>query len=376
MPRKGENLYKRKDGRWEGRYILGYAAQGKAKYGYVYAKTYTEAKRRLNECKAGNLLKAAPAKPCRVEEALRLWETYIRNRVKESTYARYAFLIRRHILPAFGQRPLDSMNAYVVEQWTEHLLREGRLDGRGGLSPKTAADILAVLKSVLAYARENGYTSGCHLETLPIKRQAREMRVLSAWEQKKLENVLLTDTDPIKMGVLLCLYSGLRVGELCALRWENLDLSAGILRVSQTMQRVQNTQQGAAGKTRVILTEPKSGCSRRIIPLPGFLAERLAGYQAPPRAFFLTGQENCFVEPRAVQYRFQKYVREAGLEDVNYHALRHTFATRCVELGFEVKSLSEILGHANVNITLNRYVHSSMELKRTNMEKLQLAVSR
>ena len=138
------------------------------------------------------------------------------------------------------------------------------------------------------------------------------------------------------------------------------------------MQRIQAIDGAALTKTKIIITEPKSKCSVRNIPLPSFLVEIANGFMADPQAFILSGEVNHYIEPRTMQNHFKSYVAESGIQNVNFHALRHTFATRCVELGFEIKSLSEILGHANVNITLNRYVHSSFELKHSNMNKLTL----
>lgn len=199
------------------------------------------------------------------------------------------------------------------------------------------------------------------------------MRVLSKKEQQQLECVLMQDTDLTKFMVLLCLYTGIRIGEACALRWEHLQLDSGILKVRETMQRIQ-APQNIAAKTRVIITEPKSACSKRDIPLPKFLIQYAAQFQTERKAFVLTGETDQFIEPRTLQNRFRNYVKASRIEHANYHALRHTFATRCVELGFEIKSLSEILGHSNVNITLNKYVHSSIELKKQNMEKLNPAM--
>ena len=136
------------------------------------------------------------------------------------------------------------------------------------------------------------------------------------------------------------------------------------------MQRIQETNIGAACKTKVIITEPKSDCSIRDIPLPSFLVEIAGQFAGHPKAFILSGERGKYVEPRTMQNRFKSYIAESGIDDANFHALRHTFATRCVEVGFEIKSLSEVLGHSNVNITLNRYVHSSFELKHFNMNKL------
>ena len=178
--------------------------------------------------------------------------------------------------------------------------------------------------------------------------------------------------DLCKFGVMLSLYTGIRIGELCALQWVNLCLDSSTLKVRKTLQRIQDLSTGAETRTKVIITDPKSQCSVRNIPMPAFMVELAGRFEAEPMAYVLSGAESRYIEPRIMQERFKQYVAEAGIADANFHATRHTFATRCVEVGFDIKSLSEILGHANVNITLNRYVHSSFELECSNMSKLTL----
>lgn len=202
-----------------------------------------------------------------------------------------------------------------------------------------------------------------------IRQEYKTMRVLTAFEQHKLTSVLLHDTDLCKLGIYLALCTGIRIGELCALKRENIQFETGLLTVRNTMQRVQI--ENFNSKTVVIITEPKSKNSVRDIPLPSFIIDICKKYYDMLNSsdYLLTGTAK-FMEPRSLQYRFKKYIKESELENVNFHALRHTFATRCVENGFEIKTLSEILGHVNVNITLNRYVHSSIDLKRINMERM------
>lgn len=207
------------------------------------------------------------------------------------------------------------------------------------------------------------------------KETNREIQVLSIKEQKLLRDYLVTDLDKTKFGILLCLYTGIRIGELCALRWEHLNLDQGVLSIQETMQRVKNVSNAGSSKTHITITTPKSKCSIRDIPLPSFLIELAKSVESSPKAFILTGSKTKFIEPRTLQNRFKKITLECNIRGVNYHALRHTFATRCIEVGFEIKSLSEILGHANVNITLNRYVHSSFKLKQENMNKFCTAVN-
>ena len=296
-----------------------------------------------------------------------------KNRVKESTFSRYNHLVERHIQPLLGSYPISEISTVLLDECIDYFLQNGRLDGNGGLSPKSVSDIIVVMKSSIRYALGNGYHVNCSPAGLSVKRSKKDMRVLSKKEQQQLECILMQDTDLTKFTVLLCLYTGIRIGEACALRWEHLRLDIGILEVRETMQRIQ-VPQNIATKTKVIITEPKSACSKRDIPLPRFLIQYAAQFQTDRKAFVLTGKKDQFIEPRTLQNRFRNYVEASGIEHANYHALRHTFATRCVELGFEIKSLSEILGHSNVNITLNRYVHSSIELKKQNMEKLNPAV--
>lgn len=370
MPRKGENIYKRKDGRWEGRYILSYNADSKAKYAYVYGKTYGEVKQKLTEGKGKNKQANSPPKRSSTyTELLDAWlhSTYLNT--KESTQARYTHLINTHIKPHLGCYTLSQLSTEIIEAFIEQQLTNGRLDGQGGLSPKTVTDILTIVKSTIEYAKYKDLQIICNLSKLSIKKKEKEMRVLSQSEQEALITVLINEMDRYKFGVLLSLYTGIRIGELCALQWEDFCISQNTLKIRKTMQRIQDLGNGSISKTKIVITEPKSQCSVRDIPLPLFIVEIARPFMSNPKAYILTGNDR-YIEPRTMQNRFKGYVKESGIELANFHALRHTFATRCVEVGFEIKSLSEVLGHANVNITLNRYVHSSFELKHSNMNKL------
>ncbi len=372
MSKKGENIYKRKDGRWEGRYIRLYDENGKAKYGYVYGKSYGDVKQRLLEKKAflSNHTEALSRCSSLYTDVLDAWLQSTRINIKESTYARYSHLIETHIRPQLGKYPLSKISTQLIEGFIETQLNSGRLDKNGGLSAKTVTDILTIVKSTMEYARYNDLIVSCHLSKLTIKKKDKEMRVLCQSEQDALIRVLIADMDLYKFGVLLSLYTGIRIGELCALQWEDISIVNSTLKIRKTMQRIQETNIGAASKTKVIITEPKSDCSVRDIPLPSFLVEIAGQFVGHPKAFILSGERGKYVEPRTMQNHFKAYIAESGIDNANFHALRHTFATRCVEVGFEIKSLSEVLGHSNVNITLNRYVHSSFELKHTNMNKL------
>lgn len=373
MSKRGENIYKRKDGRWEGRYIRIYDENGKAKYGYVYAATYREAKQKLEVKKGAKKdaqIDSTPGSNMPYGKLLDGWLQFTCVNIKESTHARYFCLVETHIRPALGKYPVCKISTQLLEEFIREQLRWGRLDGTGGLSPKTVTDILMIIKNSMEYARDNGINITCNLQKLTVKKKDKEIRVFTQSEQSALVNVLLNDIDRYKFGVLLSLYTGIRIGELCALLWEDVSIPAATLKVRKTMQRIQNIDAGAATKTRVIITEPKSQCSIRDIPLPQFIVEIAERFADHPKAFLLSGDKYRYIEPRTMQNHFKTYIKESGINDANYHTLRHTFATRCIEVGFEIKTLSEILGHANVNITLNRYVHSSFDLKCANMNKL------
>ncbi|MCD7708655.1 MAG: site-specific integrase [Clostridiales bacterium] len=310
----------------------------------------------------------------RYGEVLDEWLVFMRIRVKESSYARYRNMVEAHIRPELGSCRLSEMSMTLIETFIVNKLKGGRIDGRGGLSEKTASDMLTVIKSTVDFAVCHGYPVSCSLGKLTVKKKEPKMRVLCQSEQDALVRVLTADMDLCKFGTFLALYTGIRVGELCALQWEDVDLHGCKLMVRKTMQRIQVTDALARSKTKIIISEPKSNSSVREIPLPSFLAETAKNFAGPSEAYVLSGKADRYVEPRTMQNHFKRYAAESGIGDVNFHALRHTFATRCVEVGFDIKSLSEILGHANVNMTLNRYVHSSFAFKQQNMEKLTLSM--
>ena len=365
MSKKGENIYKRKDGRWEARYIKGYDFSGRARYVSCYGRTYREAREKLNAAKAallqGNL--PAPGSRKRFGTYCDEWLCLNKTRFKESTYEKYETALEKHIKPGLGGCAVSALSTALVGRFGQELLDDG-------LSPKTVRDILTVVHAVLAYTQTQ--EPGLHpVKVVYPKENRREMRVLSRDEQRRLTAYLLTDMDECKFGVLLALLTGLRVGEVCALKWGDISLAERTLTVSSTMLRLKDYDVSAPQKTKIVLTDPKTSTSVRVIPLTDYATKLCRRFRvSDPDAFLLTGESGRYVEPRTLQYRMGKYAADCGLAGVHFHVLRHTFATRCVEVGFEIKSLSEILDHTSPKFTLERYVHSSMELKRTNMDKL------
>ncbi|MCD7753911.1 MAG: site-specific integrase [Clostridiales bacterium] len=367
MSRKGENIFKRKDGRWEARYIKGYDISGKAKYGFCYGKTYTEARAKVTILKSeyvvGNENNKAKGKQ-KFSYYCDRWLEQHKVAIKPSTYAKYSYILEHYIKPLLGDYHPCALSNELVEKFKIELLI-----GRN-LSAKSVRDILTVLKQCLTLTKRQIHEEMPDIEIIYPREQKKEMRVLTRDEQEQLVDYLFSDMDLCKFGVYLALTTGLRIGELCSLRWSDISIQNRTVTVSSTMQRVKNFDNTKEQKTMIYIGSPKSDSSSRIIPLMDstvvlckqFITKNIA-------AFVLTGTTS-FMEPRTLQYRFKRYVEECGLVGVHFHTLRHTFATRCVEAGFELKCLSEILGHANTSITLNRYVHSSMDLKRSNMNKL------
>lgn len=374
MARKGENIYKRKDGRWEGRFIVGRMDCGKAIYRSVYGKTYLETKEKLRDSMINHQEHLPPvASEDKTEElfpALFLeWLSTVKPHLKESSYNKYYNQIHKNIIPYFKNTTISEIDTAQMQQYIS-VLTSGENHQRKPLSPQTIHDIFSIIKRVFDYADSKDYTIKCNFHSLYIPYPKSKLTVFTRQEQTLLISYLTGSKDPSETGILLTLFTGLRIGELCALRWNKIDTRNGFLHVEEAMQRIQNHTNDDGPKTRVIITSPKSISSIRTIPLPEFILSSLKPIYKLGDEFLLTGSSKKFMEPRTLQYRFEKILADLGIRRLNFHALRHTFATRCVESGFDVKSLSEILGHANVNVTLNRYVHPSDEIKLRNMEKL------
>ena len=378
MAKRGENIYKRKDGRWEARAIKGYNEQGKVVYAYFYGKTYREAKVKMFKMLpyvdyGTTVLPKKSDDNISFGALLNRWLDASKIRLKESSSVKYQNIIKKHINPFLGKHPLSGITNTILNKFFSDLLGIGRSEPKG-ISKKTAKDVLSVIKTAMSYAKKESLVSGFNLNVVLPKEKPKDMRVLSTDEQATLEKFLCDKMDESKLGIFLSLYTGLRVGEICALVWQDIYLEDRVLTVRRTMQRVQTFEAYPSARTKVTITSPKSNFSVRTIPLPGCLVSKLQQFHPSgdcKDVYLLTGESERYVEPRTLQNRFKTYLLKCGLKKTNLHALRHTFATRCIALGFDIKSLSEILGHSNVNITLNRYVHPSFEMKRSNMDKLE-----
>lgn len=370
MPRRGENIYKRKDGRWEGRYIKEHFG-AKTKYGYVYGKTYAEAKKTLTVKKSEiaskkNNMPDSISQKIEISHMASLWLADNQNNLKESTLIKYRNLLNSYIIPNIGSTMIGDLDYEVLSDFCNKLMVSGG-SVHQGLSNKTVSDVLIVIKSICRYAERKKYRIDRTALDVSVKIKAAPLRVLSISEEQLLIAYLKKQETLICAGILLSLFTGIRIGELCALTWRDISTEQRTIHIHKTMQRIQTL--GGPTKTKIVITDPKSLCSIRDIPLSKDIAE-IMPERADPNAYFLTGKTNQYIEPRTMENNFKKILGRLDIENAHFHTLRHTFTTRCVEVGFDIKSLSEILGHANVNITLNRYVHPSMDLKQKNMEKL------
>lgn len=361
MPRRGENIRKRKDGRWEGRYHVFEPCSGRSVVHSVYARTYGEVKEKLS--KAKTTMRGVETKTADIEisfgMAAKEWFASIADSKKYATYIKYRSVYEKHIM--------EKLDAFLFSELDEGILAEV-FQGKEGeaLSDSLQKSIFCVLNQIFSYAAYHYHIGSFQYSYQKQKKRKRPIEVLNQTEQAKLVNYLYKDMDIYKTGILLCISTGLRLGELCSLKWEDIDLKGKVLHVNTTVQRI--AANGCETRTVLLEGEPKSIFSRREIPLSDELIKLLLPYYSKTGKYVING--NKPMEPRTYQNKFQKYLRNAEVEKKNFHILRHTFATNCINSGMDIKSLSEILGHSDVKITLNRYVHPTIETKRRYMNSL------
>ena len=364
MAKRGSNIYKRKDGRFEGRIPVGYQENGKIKYKSVYARTLSEVKEKMSEVHSIKQNQPVSSIKLTVCEAAEQWLSAAKLRVKESSYANYVNIVDKHILPILGGELMMNLTTGKLNDFINFKLVSGRLNGKGGLSAKSVRDIMTIYRSIENYAvREYGLHE-THF-TMP-KIEKKQTDILTSAERKRLENYLIHNQNKTNIAVLLCLFTGLRVGELCGLKWEDIDLDNAVLSVKRTVQRVSKN-----GKSQVVIGTPKSKTSIRIVPIPAFVLDILRNYRNCNDFYIITGKSKP-TEPRTMQNRFKSILKLCSIRNVNFHLLRHTYATVCIEKGFDPKTLSELLGHADAAITLNRYCHPSMQIKKDYVSRLSL----
>ena len=298
-------------------------------------------------------------------EWLNIWlENYIKPSSKERTYIRYSQLIRTHIAPKIGKIDVNDLTPIVLQSFVTELLNSGNGKTGKGLSANTVNAIISVLQNSLRTAHLLGYAKDYTANKRP-KTKEKQVDCFSVSEQKKIENYILNSGKDKLFGIVLCLYTGLRIGELLALSWEDIDFGKGLLFVSKTCH------DGNDGIQHIRITDsPKTVNSRRIIPLPKQILPLLKSVKKRSKCEYIVADGDKPVFVRSYQRTFELLLKKLHIPHKGFHSLRHTFATRAIECGVDVKTLAELLGHKNATITLNRYAHSLLEHKVDMMNRL------
>lgn len=289
------------------------------------------------------------------------WLEMKKQEVKESTLAAYRLIIERYLWPYFGN-PID-LDEGRIQDFVNEKMSEG-------LSGKTIKDILTVLRMFLKYVGKKGFgvPEGFQVR-YPREKGVKELPVLTVKQECKLIDYLTGDLTHRNLGILICLHTGIRIGEACALRWDDIDLCNGRIRIEKTLSRLYICE-GGHGKTELRFLAPKTRHSFRSVPMSGLLIEIIRErFKIMEGCYVLSGGEKP-IEPRCYRNYYHKVMEMLGLPRMRFHGLRHSFATRCIESNCDYKTVSEILGHSDISTTLNLYVHPSMEQKKRCIEKM------
>lgn len=365
MPKRGENIYKRKDGRWEGR-IPRSTDSGKRKYRSVYGKSYHEVKEKMVAARQtmqkenhGDKTLGQMAEGWMASQAI-YW--------KPGTLSAYNHMLYKYVIPYLGNVAVSQITNRTMCDFIDRLNRQNEK----GISRNYMFQICSMVRRIMLYAGRQ-YGDRITVPENPVsKGQSHHIMLPSEGTLAKLQAYLYANSDDHTcLGIMIALHTGIRVGELSALQWKDIDLEEGTLYVRRNLLRVQNDaeQKSTEGGTRIVIQKPKSSDSARVIPLPPGLLAVLQEHRREDNCYVVSGTKYPWAEPRTIQYRFQSILKKCGLESFNFHLLRHTFATRCVSMGLDVKSLSEILGHSSIQLTLNLYVHSTIQQKRKLMQQ-------
>ncbi|PRZ23431.1 tyrosine-type recombinase/integrase [Flavobacterium granuli] len=297
-----------------------------------------------------------------ISEVISLWRTDKKQYVKKSSFSAYTLLIENHLLPSFGDK-------YSVEEAEVQAFVFQKLES--GLSQKTIKDILIVLKMILKYGAKHKWLDYIPFDIqYPTEREKYKVEVLSRSDQKKIMNYIQEHFTFRNLGVYICLSAGMRIGEVCALTWEDIDTDNGVISVNRTIQRIYVIEDGKR-KTELILDTPKTKNSIREIPISKDLLRILKPFKKIVNPSFFVLTNDCKpTEPRTYRSYYKNLMEHLKMPDLKFHGLRHSFATRCIESNCDYKTVSVLLGHSNISTTLNLYVHPNMEQKKKAIEQM------
>ena len=304
----------------------------------------------------------------KLKEWLDIWlNKYTKFAVKLRTYERYRYIIEKHINPKLGEFDLDELSAVALQDYVLSELESGNLISSKGLANNSVIGIVNVLKSALKLAKSLEICAVDNSDKIKLPMATEKpVTAFEKWEQEKLEKYCLSSNKTNYLGIVICLYTGIRLGELLALTWNDIDFKSGIMTISKTAYRIKQN-----GKPQVVIDKPKTKNSSRLIPLPKQLLEILKRTRRISKSdFVLSTRTGGIVGTRAYQKTYERILKKLNIPYKNFHSLRHTFATRAIEMGMDVKTLSEILGHKNPVITLQRYTHSMLSYKTEMMNKM------
>lgn len=305
-----------------------------------------------------------------IKELLFMWlDNYEKERVKPRTYSRYQSIIGLHLVPEFGDISIENLKRRAIQEFLTKKKKEGNLLSGKDLSSASTNLMLTVLSMAFEYAidMEVCEDNPC----VRLKRIPEDSKKIDAFtrdEQKKIEAYIKSSDDRRLFGILLDFYSGMRIGELIALEWQDVDFDKGLIYINKTAYR----DKSKTGEWEVCIDKPKTKSSERVIPLPTCIIELMKEYSITSKSnYVIENKKSERMSIRSYQYIFEKITEKVGVRKLNFHAIRHTFATRAIECGMDIKTLSEIMGHKNASITLNRYAHSMLDTKIAMMNKMQ-----
>lgn len=300
--------------------------------------------------------------PKKIIEIIELWKIDKKQYVKRSSYSAYILLIENHLLPAFGN--MLNVKEVDIQSFVFQKLGEG-------LSHKTIKDILIVLKMILKFGAKNKFIEYEQFDIqFPTEREKQGIEVLSKVNQKKIMNYVQENFTFRNLGIYICLSAGIRIGEICALTWDDIDTENGVIYIRKTIQRIYIVENGYR-HTELILDTPKTKNSIRDIPMNKDLLKILKPIRKiVNNTFFVLTNDIKPTEPRTYRNYYKKLLLGLGIPELKFHGLRHSFATRCIESNCDYKTVSVILGHSNISTTLNLYVHPNMDQKKKCIEQM------